>query len=223
MIATLTLALVLAQARTVEDRIQEISKRIEVLDAKAAELARENQGLRLKVEEARVRREGWARQAATAWVRRYAGAVPFTEPQVSDLEALWTGWSKSDLEKPCEVAQWKAREEILRGKLTAEQVRKLADKVREEQKGNVTTSLSTIVQMAKLPADRAAKLEKVVLPRVTYGDGVLLPMAHPDHRNLWPDLLAIVEKALPDLAATLTEAELSSVRTLLERLKPRTK
>jgi hypothetical protein len=226
MITTLALALILAQdpkppAKTVEDRLKELADKIEALDKKAAALTDENAKLQLKVDEAKTRRETFARQSGTVWVKRYAGAVEFTEKQSTEIEELWYGWSKSDFEKPSDLAQWKSREETLRGKLTADQVPKLTRKVRDEQELNVKNSINALAQFAKLPPERSADLEKAVQPRINYGEATLLAQAHPESINLWPQVLAAVETALPELAATLSESEATALRKVLDRWKPK--
>ena len=208
-------------AKTVEERLQELTDKIEALDKKAGALTQENATLQLKLEERRAARENFARQAATAWVKRYAKSVEFSEPQSAELEALWLGWSKEDLEKPADTARWKVREETLRGKLQAEQVPRLARKIRDEQEQNAKSSLGMFSQTAKLPPEKAAALEKAVLPKLSFEEGVLLVQAHPEKNNVWIQVLDAIEKSLPDMSATLSEEELAALRKVLGQWRPR--
>jgi len=223
MIIALALSLLLAQdpqpaAKTVEDRLKELADKVEALDKKATALKLENTNLQLKLDEAKIRREAMARQSGTAWVKRYAAAAEFTEKQSSEIEDLWYGWSKQDFEKVCDTAGWKAREEALKGKLTAEQLPKLARKVREEQELNNKSWIASLGQMAKLPAEKIGALEKAALAKVTFEEGTLLPQAHPD-QNQWTKVMDAIEAALPELSLTETEAD--SFRKMIGRWKPK--
>ena len=148
MLQTLLLAFVLAQdpkpsAKTVEDRLKELADKLETLDKKAAALADENAKLQQKVDEARTRREGMARQSGTVWVKRYAAIAQFTPKQSTDIEELWFGWTMQDLEKGPAAAPWKEREQTMRGKLTPEQLPLLAGKVRDGQTVTVDAGRET--------------------------------------------------------------------------------
>ena len=228
MIVTLALALLLSQdpkpgARTVEERLKELVDKIDALDKKAAALSDENAKLQKQVDEARNRRELLARQPGPVWIKRYAPAVEFTEKQSAEIEELWYSWTKQDFEKPCDVPGWKGREEILRGKLTAEQRPRLARKVREEQSNGVTLIIKNIVQMAKLPPDTEEAIDKVVRPKVTIEEGMLLPAAHPDQNPSWIQIAGIVEDNLSDVSKGLTESQTGSLRQLLARWKPKSR
>ncbi|MBI3858083.1 MAG: hypothetical protein HY293_20575 [Planctomycetes bacterium] len=226
MLQVLLLAAALLQdppppAKTVEERLKELADKIEALDKKAAALTEENQKLQQKLEEGRAMREKFARQAAASWVKRNAAAVEFTEKQSAELEELWFGWSKEDLEKPYDAARWKTREETLRGRLTADQAPRLAKKVREDQEQTAKMSIASFSQGAKLPPDKAVVLEKAVLPKLSYEEGVLIPQAHPDKLNVWSQVIGAVESSLPDLTSSLTEDELAGLRKVLAQWKPR--
>jgi septal ring factor EnvC (AmiA/AmiB activator) len=226
MIAALALSILLAQdpkppARTVEERLKELADKIEVLDKKAAALSDENAKLQQQVNELKSRREAIARQSGAAWVKRYAAAVELTEQQSAEIEALWVGWTKQDLEKPSDVAHWKSREEILRGKLAADQLPKLARKILEEQRQSGRAMVVTLAQSSKFSADKVGALEKVVLPRLTYDESILLSQAHPEKSQSWPQILAIVEANLSELSAALSTEEMNALRQTLDRWKPK--
>jgi hypothetical protein len=226
MMTTLALVLLLAQdpkpaAKTVEDRMKELADRIEVLDKKAAALTAENQKLQLQAQEVQARREMLARQPGPAWVQRYGPTVEFTEKQSAAIEQLWYEWTKQDLEKPGDAAGWKAREEILRGKLTADQTAKLARKVHEEQTQGVTVILKNLTRMAKLPLSADDAIEKVVRPKVTVPEGILLPAAHADKNPSWVQIVEIVEANLAELSKGLSESEADALRKTLSLWKPR--
>ena len=228
MIPLLVLAFSLIQdpkpaAKTVEERLKELADRIEALDKKAAVLTDENAKLQQKVDEAKTRRDQIARQSGTAWVKGYAPVAEFTEKQSAEIEELWYGWTTKDMEKACDVAQWKTREETLRSKLTGDQPAKIARKVREDQERNGRSYISSLGQFAKLPAEKTAALEKAVMPKLTFEEGVLLPQAHPDASPVWTQILGGIEGSLADLSPALTEAETSALRKIIERWKPKSR
>jgi len=224
--AALALVLLLAQdpkpaAKTVEERLKELADKIELLDKKAATLTAENRKLEQQAQEVKARREILARQPGQAWVKRYASTVEFTEKQSAEIDELMYGWAKQDFEKPCDVAGWKAREETLRGKLTAEQAPKLARKVREEQDGGVTLMVKGMVRMAKLPASAEETFEKVVRSKLTVEEGMLLPSAHPEKCPTWFQIADIAAANLPELSKGLSETEVDSLRKSLEAWRPK--
>jgi hypothetical protein len=226
MMTTLALLLLLAQdpkpaAKTVEDRLKELADKIEVLDKKAATLTAENEKLQQQAREIKARRELLARQPGQAWVKRYAPAVEFTEKQSAEIEEMMYGWTKQDFEKPCDVAGWKAREELLRGKLTPEQAPKLARKVQEEQLNGVTMMVKGMVRMARLPSSAEGSFEKVVRSKMTIEEGMLLPSAHPEKCPTWFQIADIVAANLPELSKGLSESEVDSLRKSLQDWKPK--
>lgn len=228
MMTTLALILLLAQdpkpaAKTVEDRLKELADRVEALDKKAATLTAENQKLQAQAQEAQARREMLARQPGQAWVKRYASAVELTEKQAAEIEQLWVEWTKQDFEKPGNAASWKAREEILRGKLAGEQAEKLARRIQEEQNQVVTGTLQNMVRLAKLPASAGDAFEKVVRPKVTVPEGILLPAAHSDKYPSWGQIAEIVAANLPELSKGLSENDVDSLRKALEIWKPKSR
>ena len=223
---TLALALLLAQdpqpaAKTVEDRLKELADKIEALDKKAAALTQENASLQAKLDESKRLREAMLRQAGTAWVKRYGPAAELSEKQSSEIEELWYGWSIQDFQKPCDAGGWKTREEALRGKLTAEQVPKIAGKVREDQKMAAKSIIQSLVLFSKLPADKKGVLEKAALPQLTYDERMLLPNAYPDILNPVSMVATAIEGSLPDLSASFTTEELDALRKTLKAWNPK--
>jgi len=223
-IATLALMLVLSQdpkppVRTVEDRLKELTDKIEALEKQASALADENAKLRQKVDERKEHRDAVARLTGTGWVNRHHASVQFTEKQSTELAELWVGWTKQDFEKPSDVAEWKTREGVLRGKLTEDQASRLVRKVREDQDQNAKAMVTNLANLSKLPAERIPALEKVVLPRLTPEENMLLPQAHPETSLSWSRIVSLVEANLAELTV-LTENELESLRKMLQVLKP---
>lgn len=226
MIATLALALLLSQdpkpaTRTVEERLKELADKVEALDKKAAALADENAKLQQKLDESKAQREMMARQPGQAWVKRHGPAVVFTEKQSAEIEELMYGWTREDWGKSIDTTGWKAREELLRGKLTAEQVPKLARRVQEEQGQNVGFMIKQLVRMAKLPASAENTVDKVVRAKVTIGDDVLLPAAHPDKIPSWVQICDVVEANLAEVSKDLSESEAETLRKALSMWKPK--
>lgn len=226
MISTLALALLLSQdpkpaAKTVEERLKELVDKVEVLDKKAAALTDENAKLQQKLDETKAQREMLARQPGQLWVKRYGPGVEFTPKQSAEIEELMYTWTKQDFGKPVDAGEWKTREGILRGKLTAEQVPKLTRKVREEQDSGVTYLIKSMVRMAKLPLSAENNFEKVIRPKVTIPDDVLLPAAHPDKTPSWTQIAELVEANLAEVSKDLSESEVDSLRKMLSMWKPK--
>ena len=227
MIATLLLALIFVQdpnkppGKTVEERLKELADKVDALDKKAAALTDENAKLQQKLDEAKNRRVAIARQSGAGWVKRYASTVQFTEKQSAELEELWVAWTKEDFDTPYDAARWKAREEALRSKLTPEQASRLGKKVAEDHEQSVKKMVTVFAQMAKLPAEKTAALEKAAGARLTSDETMLLLQAHPDQANLYVQAGKAVESSLPDLASTLTEEEQSALRTWLNAYLPK--
>ncbi len=228
MLQTLLLAAVLAAqdpkpaAKTVEDRLKELDDKLSALELKQKTLADENAAMEKRIADAKAMRENVARQSASGWVKRYARPVELTEKQSAELEELWFDWTKEDLEKPWDVARWKTREELLRGKLTREQIPRFTGRVREEQAESAKRSMAMLSRAAKLDAEKSGALERAVLGRLKIEEGVLLPQAHPQEiSNLWSQTMAAVEASLPDLSSTLTEEEQKALRKTLDQWKPK--
>jgi hypothetical protein len=226
MMTTLALLLLLAQdpkpaAKTVEDRLKELAERVEALDKKAAALSAENQKLQLQAQEAQARRDLLARQQGSVWIKRYGPILELSEKQSAEIEQLWVDWTKQEFPKPSDAAGWKAREEILRRKLTGEQADTLARKIHEEQSQGVTATLKNMVHLAKLPSSAGAAFEKVIRPKVTVPEGVLLPAAHAEKYPSWIQIVAVVEANLAELSKDLSESEAESLRKAVTLWKPK--
>jgi len=226
MIPILMLAFALVQdpqpaPRTVEDRLKELEGKLAALEARRGALANENAAIEKKVAEGKAARENFLRQSAASWVWRYAQPIELSERQASILEELWYGWIKEDQEKPADAGRWKGREDALREKLTAEQIPRLARKVREEQEQSSKMSLGMMAQAAKLNPEKTAALEKAVLGRLPSEEGILLAQAHPEKGASWTTVIAAVESSLPGLSGTLTEEDQAALRTVVGRWKPR--
>ena len=209
------------QARTVEERLKELEDKLAVLEKRNKALDEENQALEKRIVDAKAAKETFARQMAVGWVKRYAKPVDLTEKQSAELEELWLGWSRADLEKAADAAAWKSREQSVRGKLTGGQAPRLARAVRDEQEKMARMSLSSYVQAAKISADHVAGFEKAALAKVAFSEEALLLQAHPEKQVGWPKITAAVEESLPDLAAVLSEEELARLRETLAKWRPR--
>jgi hypothetical protein len=213
-----------AVPKTVEDRLKELGDKLTALESREKLLANENAGLEKQIADAKVRKEKFARQSGAAWVQQYAKAMELTETQSSELEALWTGWTREDMEKVGDPGRWKAREETLRSKLAGEQIPRLARKVREEREENARRSIAMIVQIAKLPREKSAALEAPALRRLSIVEGMLLAQAHPEETaNAWGLTLAALEASLADPSPDLTEEERATLVKVLGQWKPKSK
>jgi hypothetical protein len=225
MLQALMLAALLIQdpksaAKTVEDRLKELDEKLSSLEKKQKSLADENTVLEKRLSDGKEAREKALRQTAAAWVKRYA-AVGLSEKQSVDLEELWIAWMKEDQEKPSDLARWKAREDLLRGRLTPEQIPLFGRKVREELEANAKRSVSMVGQLAKLSPDTAAALATAAQGRLVFEEGILLVQAHPEKSNVWSQVLVAVESSLPGLSPSLTAEEQKSLGDLLGNWKTR--
>lgn len=209
------------QEKTVEGRLKELEEKLGSLEKRHTTLREENLALEKRIADAQALRETFAKQTASGWVKRYAKQVEFTDAQSAELEALWLGWTKQDFEKPADLAGWTSREEILKGKLTTDQVPKLARAVRDEQEKYAKLSLATFVQGAKVAPERVPAFEKTILAKLAFKEGPLLAQAHPDAQVGWPQLHGTVQQALPDLATVLSEEEQVRLRDVLQKWSPR--
>lgn len=228
MLQALLLAVVLAAqdpkpvAKTVEERLKELDDKLAALEKKHRTLAEDNAAMEKKLADVKTMRENYARQSASGWVQRYAKPVEFSGKQSAELEELWFGWTKEDMEKPGDPGRWKTREDLLRGKLTTEQIPRLAGRVREEQLDNAKRSISMFSRAAKLDTEKSAALEKAALAKLTIEEGPLLTQAHPQKSaDQWGQTLAAVEASLSGMASTVTEEELKALRKTLDQWKPK--
>jgi len=210
-----------APPRTVEDRLKELEEKLNALEKKQQTLASENAALEKRLADSKAARETHARRVAAGWVKRYARDLELAEKQSAEVEELWFGWTREDFEKPPDAAKWGAREEALRGKLTPEQAGRLARKVREEQQQYARSSVSSILQMAKVAPERAEPFEKAVLGKLSFAEDILLPQAHPQESNAWVRVVSAVEKNMAEVSAPLNEEEQARLRDYLAKWKPR--
>jgi hypothetical protein len=207
--------------KTVEDRLRELEERLAVLEKRNKALDDENQTLEKRIVEAKAAKDAWAKQNASAWVKRYAKAVLWSEAQSAELEELWRGWQRSDLDQAPTAAAWKAREEAIRSKLTPEQVPKLARATRNEQENLAKMWIAGWVQSAKLAPDHAAAFEKAVLARLPLPEEALVVEAHPKVQVGWAHVTGAVEGCLPELSGVLSDEERTRLQDLLLKWKSR--
>lgn len=208
-------------SKTVEERLKELEDKLNSLEKRHKTLEEENQALEKRINDAKAARDTYAKQAASGWVKRYAKPVELTEKQSAELEELWLGWTRQDFEKPADAAAWKSREEALKGRLSGEQVPKLARAVRDEQEKYAKMSLGSFVQAAKIAPERTGAFEKAVAAKLSFPEEALLPQAHPEKQVGWMAIYGAVEQALPDLAQALAEDEQARLRDTLAKWKPR--
>lgn len=213
-----------APARTVEDRLKELDARLTALEAKEKTLRDENANLDRQLNDAKAVREKIARQAATAWIKQFAQPVGFSEAQSAELEGLWAGWTKEDLEKGSDAGRWKAREGLLRSKLTGDQEPLLARAMRVEREEQARRSVTVLTQGAKLPAEKTKALGEAVVGRLSIKEGVLLAQAHPEEMgNAFGLILKALEESVPDPASDLTEEERAVVLKIIGPWKSKQK
>jgi len=226
MIPSLLLACALLQdpkpeSRTVEDRLKELAQRLSVLEKRRQDLSDENAETEKKIADQKAAEERMMRQQAHFWVLRYSKAIGLSEPQSSGLEELKYRWSGEDVQKPATVEVWKAREKVFRETLSAEQVPRLARKVREDQEQSVSGWLGMFARTAKLDPEKTAAVEKAVLGTFSPEDGVLLLEAHPDQLISWRKILSALESSLATLSPPLTEAERAALEEAIKPWKSR--
>ena len=204
--------------RTVEDRLKELEEKLGALEQRQQALVAENGTLEKRIAEGKALRDNAARLAAAGWVKRYRAAAGFSERQAAELEELWFGWSREDFEKRPDGARIKAREALLREKLSPEQASLVARKLREEQEQSARVSVAALVQMARMSADSAPALEKWVVDHLSLEEGILI-----GNPNVWGRVVSTVETGLPELGKTLPQEELGRLRESLSRWKPERK
>lgn len=207
--------------RTVEDRLGELEQKLARLEQKQKALSDENAAMETKVAARNATVEAVARTNAKVWVAQHAAAVGFTEAQSTELEALWVRWNRESPNYSGTAEEWKKREEILRGKLTPEQVPLLVRRIRSVQEKGYRALLAHIVRSFSLPAERTAEWEKTVLAKIPWDADMLIPAAHGRNESPLRLLLAAVEESLPELS--LSPEEQASVRKGLEQFQPRRK
>jgi len=208
--------------KTVEERLKELDEKIAALERKREALGQENAAMEKTIADAKAWKESYARQSATAWLKQYAAAARLTEKQSAELEELWYGWNKGDLEKGGDPARWTGREQEIRSRLSPEQATLLARKVREEREQNARATVAGIARSVKLPSEKSDSLVKAVMVRLKIEEGPLLTQAHPQElANAWGQTLLALDGGLSDISSSLTEQELQSLRKFLDQWKPK--
>jgi hypothetical protein len=213
------LALALQEPKTIEDRLKELEAQLAGLEERSKRLADENEKLEKRLADAKAAREDMARQAASAWVKRWAKDAQWSEKQAAEIEALWAAWTKDDFQKPADAAAWKSREETLRAKLTAEQVARLSRKVREGQENYVKALLRAAARSAQVPPESVPALEKAAQARVRVAETALLAGAHPGQLG-WAPAVKALEDSLDDFSAVLAPEQAGALRQAIEGWKP---
>lgn len=209
------------KSKTVEDRLKELDDRLTVLEKRHRSLSDENAALEKQLADGIARQEAFEKATAAGWAGQYAAKAELTPEQTAALEALRLGWIREDRGKRVEPATWQAREAALRASLTAEQIPRFTRQVREIREMGVRSSVGFLCQIAKLSADKSGALEKAVLARCPFDDGVLLLEAHPGKTGSLEQVVDAIGSALPEVAPSLTDAEAKSLKGLLEQWKPK--
>ena len=211
------------QAKTVEQRLEELDRKLSTLERKRKDLDQENSDLERKLADRKAQIEKSMRMSAEMLTQMYVRSAQLSEQQADDLRETWYGWLKEDdRNKPMGHERWIEREAALKSKLKAEQLSNLARKMREDQISSAKANLSFITTNAKLSREKAEALEKAVLAKMTFEDGIVIAYAHPQAMaNAWGQTLAALESSLPELSSTWTEAELQAMRKLLDQWKPK--
>lgn len=207
--------------RTVEDRLKELDEKLTLLEKRQRELSDDNAAMEKKIADGKAARENALRQAAKFWVQHFAKPLDLNEKQAADLEALRYTWSIEDRQKPADTARWKARESVLREKVSADQASRLARTVREDLQEGSKAWIRMFTQAAKLGPEKSAALERGVLGLLPAPDGILLPEAHPEGVGSWTNIPPALESALPTVSPTLTEEEQAAIRKALAWWKAR--
>jgi hypothetical protein len=218
--ALLFAALLPLQAKTVEERIKELSDRIEVLDKKATDLAAENQDLRVKLHQRDTTRQSVARGTADYWMKRHGIGLSLTEEQASRVHALWQGWILEDFEKPVDQARWKVREATLRSALTPEQAALLEKSIRAEQEAQAKAVVVSYSNHAGIEPANGETFVTAVMGRIAFDGTGLIPHAHSADHSWSARVHAAVEASVSDLAPRLNEEELLRLRKRIRERNP---
>jgi hypothetical protein len=209
--ALLFAALLAAQepkpAKTVEERIQELSARLATLDKKATDLAAENNDLQRKIAVREQTRDSAAKATASSWMKRHAGGLGLDDEKSAAIERLWIGWTREDFSKPSDQAAWKKREETLRKELTPEQATIVDKSVGADQRSTLDLTITSYARQGQIAAEREPLFRKTVLNRVKPAETGLIPQAHAEPGAWWTALYTALESSLPELAAVLTPEE----------------
>jgi hypothetical protein len=225
MIQALMLAAVLSlqdpkPAKTVEDRIRELSERIAVLDKKATDLTAENHELQRKIAAQNQVRDSIARASSEAWIKRFGITLSLTEPQTARIQELWQTWTREDFAKRADVATWKTREETFRNVLTPEQGTLLEKKVRAEQELQARSIFTLVAKEVGIEPAKVDAFASVVMSHLTIDTKGLLPLANPNAGSPPNRIREAIEASLPDLASRLSEEELLRLRKRFQEGTP---
>jgi hypothetical protein len=216
--ALLFAALLAAQepkpAKTVEDRIKELSDRLAVLDKKATDLAAENNELQRKIAVREQTRDSAAKATAASWMKRHAGGLGLDGEKSAAIERLWVAWIREDFSSPSDQAAWKKREEALRKELTPEQAALVERSVGADQRSGLDLTMTSYARHAQIAAEREPLFRKTVWSRLKLAETGLIPQAHADPGASWTGLITALESSLPDLAGVLTPEELARLSKL---------
>lgn len=219
MLQALLLAVLLAQdtkpAKTVEDRLKELDEKIATLEKRQRTLVDENAALEKKLADGKAWRGKVAVQTADYWMKRHATGLGLTEKQAADLHALWVAWTREGFEKRSDAATWKAREEALRGALTAEQIPLLEKAVRAELEMGARNTVASYGKQAVIAAERSDAFVRTVMNRLSFADAGLIPQARPAAAITGVRIVAAIEASVPDLASVLTPEEQGRLGKLL--------
>jgi hypothetical protein len=201
--------------QTVENRLKELDEKLTVLEKRQRELSDDNAAMEKKIADGKAARENSLRQAAKFWVDHFAKPLNLNEKQAADIETLRYTWYREDQDKPADTARWKARENALREKVSAEQAARLAGVVRGDLEAGTKAWIKMFIQAGKLDTEKSGALEKTVSGAVTVEEGILLPEAHPDGTGSWTKVLSALESALPKVSPALTDAEQAAIRNAI--------
>jgi hypothetical protein len=209
--ALLFVALLSAQdpksAKTVEERIKELSDRLATLDKKATDLAAENNELQRKIAVRDQARDASAKATASYWMKTHAGGLSLDPEKAAVIEGLWVTWTREDFGKFSDEAAWKKREETLRRELTPEQAALVEKSVRAEIDKAMDLSIGSYAKGAQIAAEREPLFRKTLWSRLKQAEAGLIPQAHAGAGVSWSGLLTALESSLPDLKTILTPEE----------------
>ena len=197
-------------AKTVEQRIQELTDRIAVLDKKATDLAAENNDLQRKLAVQEQTRDSVAKATATYWTKRHADALGLDDAKKATIEGLWISWTREDFGKPADPAAWKKREETLRKELSPEQAALVEKSVRADLDAAMDRAIGSYGKLAQIAAEREPLFRKTVWKHVKPAEACLIPRAHAGPHSA-------LHSSLPDLTDLLSPEEHARLSKLLAK------
>ena len=222
MMEALMLAAVLSlQAKTVEERIKELSDRIAALDKKATDLTAENNELQRQIAVREQARDAAAKATASNWMTRIAGGLGLDKDKSTTIEQLWVTWTREDFSKPSDQAAWKKREDALRKELTPEQAALVEKIVRDDTQATVDLTIGSYAKGAQIAAEREPLFRKTVLSRLKPAEFGIIPQAHADAGASWVGVYTALQSSLPELAGVLTPEEHARLSKLFPSRKPK--